>query len=231
MKAMFETLKPPPKDIDSPVALRLVPFITSWSTRELVDLLVEPIVHSKDSLLRVYEWHANASPRFVRVARLREILSPIKTNTPFRESLPVYPKSFFVYREELASAYNFYVDDIVGRENADGSLMLDWQPSVHPYEDLLADCPSDLLLGLLPEQSSRQQKRKIETKKRNERIYQKSIEIRAKRDEEIPSRRLTKGQVARTTWQALRDSGDVKNLPSVESITKIIREREKSAKK
>lgn len=231
MKTIYKTLNPPLKDINSPVALRLVPFITAWSTRDLVKFLLEPIGQSKDCLLRVYEWRANASPRSVRVARLREILSPIKMNTPMKQSLAIFPESFFVFRKELASAYNYYVDDLIGRENADGSLKLEWHPSVHPYEDLIADCPSSLLLGLAHDQSGRQLERKIETKIRNKSIYQKSLEVRAKHDAKTPRRRLTKGQVARTTWQALCDSGEVKSLPSIESITKIIREREKSAKK
>ena len=124
-----------------PIPLRKVPFITGWSVDELADFLTDMTLFDF-RLLTPYEWLGQESQHVVPVRTMVDILEGIKDDPDVGAKLARFPAHFFVYEAELECAFdNTCNPELYAGYEGRCPFHLDWNPSFHPYEDLIGECP------------------------------------------------------------------------------------------
>lgn len=189
-----------------PVPLRKVPFITGWSVDEVADFLTDKTMF-RFELLTPHEWRKQDEPRRVSMENMGEILKGIKEEPDKYAQLARFPAHFFVYEANLACAFdNTCNPGLYAGYEGRCPFHLDWNPSVHPYEDLIDECPD-----FSPSPSQREL-RKQATAKRNAGLKEKAKALRAQHPDK------------KETWIASRivAKDEAEGLDS-ETVRKIIR--------
>ena len=136
------------------VALRLVPFIAHHTPRDLLRLLAFPTYEGDDSLFvyTAYELTDTESeyPR-VNPETFSRILDTTadasrreETTDEFHFYLSLISPRFFVWRDDFEQSYWYFKELTLPREEWDSSDVPNWNPSVHPYDELINECPEDL---------------------------------------------------------------------------------------
>lgn len=96
-----------------------------------------------EPLLVAYEVIGGASARRVAPQTIATIYSEIPAGTQSKGQLKQIPKSFYVWSNDLAEAFQHYINLVPGRENADEwNLALNWNPALGPYKYLIDECPN-----------------------------------------------------------------------------------------
>ena len=187
-----------------PIPLRLVPFITGWPLGVLVDILTDDTIPDFP-FITLFEWVDHQQQRRVSVENMRRILSGLKNKPDQHAKLALLPSSFFVWSDDLKNGV--FLSCVNLHSIGDCPYVLDWDPSVHPYEDLIDECPD------FSPAPSKQQLRKQNTAARNT-LLRKMAE--AKRTQHPrKSETWISQQIAKTT-----EAGEL----SSERVRKIIRE-------
>ncbi len=159
---------------NTPIALRLVPRITGWSIRGLVNFLTVPIVHAPEGAeyfyLDAYQWNHGAMPTQKPVPALTKVLKPAADATNEHDAVAAIPPDLFVFTDDLDAGFIQIVSDHTGEP-----LFLheqpDWRPNVHCIEDLIEQCPEPLwtICSLADAKRARSREEgKVHTAQRNE---------------------------------------------------------------
>src|SRR5690606_3049927 len=68
--------------------------------------------------------------------------------TSARIQLKFIPKTFYVWSDELAEAFQHYIRLVPGRDNArEWRLELDWNPALGNFRPLIDECPNPVNQG------------------------------------------------------------------------------------
>ena len=192
--------------VGQPIPLRMVPFITGWSMDELADFLTDRTMFTFE-LLIPHEWRGQDEPRRVSMETMGEILKGIKEESDRHDKLARFPKNFFVFTADLENAfYNTCNPELYAGYGGRCPFHLDWNPSVHSYEELIHACPD-----FSPAPSNRDLGKQAR-EARNKELIEKAKVLRARQPDKSEN------------WIAKKIYAESKKIkPTSETIRKIIR--------
>ena len=131
-----------------PVPLRYAVLITDMGAASLLAFLTGELhYHGAEDrhappLLTAYELTDKTSARTVTLAVAKQIYSQISTQKTLKTQLKQIPKSFYVWSDDLAEAFQHYIALVPGRENAyRWRLKLEWKPALGDLTPLIEECP------------------------------------------------------------------------------------------
>lgn len=141
-------MSPAPEDEQTfPVALRLVPFVSGLTPRELQQILIDAMPEDPfgehGPYCTVFQWHAHGDYSEKPVPALRFALSEAIAAAEKRDAIAAIPPDLFVQSKALEwslwhCAFDYYNGPPPRHQRPD------WQPNVAGYEDLIRECPEAL---------------------------------------------------------------------------------------
>ncbi len=170
-------------------------------------------------LLTGYEYDPKTGKeRKARPSLYRDIASKLRAkSTTKAQRLEAIPPYHFVWSDELEIAFYAFIDDIVGRENADEwELSLDWEPAIGQYGKLIEKCPD--FSKALGTPLGRQAQRKIETEGRHEE-WQRMVNRVAAEQPGIDHRRACKQVALELTKK--KKKGRPADAGTIRKVTKL----------
>ena len=154
-----------------PVPLRYAVLVTGLDVKIMCALMSGELHYSDAAekragpLLTAYELGPNASARTVTLHAIRDIDSQIRPNSKRKSQLKLIPRSFYVWSDDLANAFQNFIDLVPGRENAHlWGLELNWNPGLGDFAPLIEECPDPKDLG------SKRSRQTAEVEKRDRQI-------------------------------------------------------------
>ena len=131
-----------------PVPLRYAILVTDIDLGAMCGLLSGELHYSgadevvTKPLLTAYELIDRPGARRVSAATIQDIYSQISPKSSLKTQLKHIPKSFYVWSNDLADAFQHYIVLVPGRENANRwGLRLDWNPALANRKQLIEECP------------------------------------------------------------------------------------------
>lgn len=154
-----------------PVPLRYAILVADWDVGTVCALLSGELHYSgaddlaAKPLLTAYELTSGPSARRVSRGAVQDICSQIAPRCSRKTALKLIPRSFYVWSNELADAFQHYIELVPGRENArHWHLELNWDPALGNLRSLIEECPN-------PQESGSQRSRQATAvEQRNRRI-------------------------------------------------------------
>ena len=125
---------------NQPIPLRKVPLIAKWTPEILAHLLSDRFVDDA-YLITAYEWVENQPARLVSPSTMREALRELNTESSEHAKIARLPAHYFVWSDELETAYETYHSYVSMPEELDAHDAFDLNPATHPFNDLLLECP------------------------------------------------------------------------------------------
>ena len=131
-----------------PVPLRYAVLVTGIDVGTLFSLLSGELhYYGADSapprpLLGAYELGPQSSAKSVTIHAIRDIQANLPTDATLKTQLKRIPRSFFVWSDNLAEAFQHFIELVPGRENAnEWHLDLNWNPALGNHRPLIEECP------------------------------------------------------------------------------------------
>lgn len=123
--------------LNQPIPLRLVPFITHWSTEQLLKYLVEIFPMSNNVLLPAYEYCDDKNPGTIEINDYIDLLS----KTPVENLLQAIPYNHFIWSDDLIQAYSRHLDLYYERDDSPlVGCTLSWNPALGENKELIENC-------------------------------------------------------------------------------------------
>lgn len=191
-----------------PIPLRLVPFITGWSLKQLLEYLSE-LQFDRYVLLTAYEYRNTKFPGEVDRKFFAELLLEISDS----ELLKI-PSNHFIWSDKLTWAFSQYLDLYYPREDTPSHIpKLIWDPALGENASLIHECSN--FYEVLPKSlkySNRVKKKKTKNQERNQRwcneyLRLKKLNLRLTPHaaaEKIAKMSLAEGKKAETIRKAIR---------------------------
>lgn len=160
------------------VPLRYAVLVTGLNVAQTVEMTSNTFQLADDitiSLLDCYEYSGNKIRKCSPTATNR-LLSAIRNLTSDKERFKQLPASWFVYSDELATAFSNWIDLTIGREQADiDALSLNWNPALAPYEREIKACSA---VPLSKSASTPREQGKRRTAQKHDAWYSAYIELK-----------------------------------------------------
>lgn len=132
------------------IALRMVPFITDQRPWEVIGLLAAPLEIDGHyiGIYNAYEWRGNTEHHArVNSTLFRDIKNRLRDDEAlhsYSKVLSRIPQHFFMWSNDLEESYWLLQELTRTYEECSDSDGLNWNPSVYPYDDIIAECPDAL---------------------------------------------------------------------------------------
>jgi hypothetical protein len=154
-----------------PVPLRYAVLITELDVGSFCALLSGELHYAgaydaiAEPLLSAYELSSAPSALKVTRSAMQSICSQVALRPTKKSQLKEIPKSFYVWSNDLADAFEHYITLVPGRDNARlWQLKLNWNPSLGNLKPLIEECPNPENIG------SPKSVKAAEVEKRNRKI-------------------------------------------------------------
>lgn len=158
-----------------PIPLRLVPFITGWSLKQLLEYLSE-LQFERYVLLTAYEYRETKFPGEVDKKHFAELLLKISD----QEQLQNIPSNHFIWSDKLAWAYHQHLElHYPGEEKPTHIPKLIWDPALGENASLIHEC-SDFY-KVLPKSlkySNRIKKKNAKNQERDKRLNNEFLRLK-----------------------------------------------------
>lgn len=126
-----------------PVPVRFAVLISGLTVLQFVEMMTNIFKlddHAAFALLDCYEFSAGKI-RTCRTSAISSIYEETKLLCTEKKRMKHLPSSWFVYSDDMVSAFSNWVDLTVGRESAwEDDMGLNWNPALYPFESEIKAC-------------------------------------------------------------------------------------------
>jgi hypothetical protein len=162
------------------VPLRFAVLVSGLTVNQLVEMTTNTFQLANNviiSLLNCYEY-SGRKIRKCSPATTLALLDTVKKLDSEKERFKKLPSGWFVYSDELASAYSNWIDLTVSREYAVTQDMgLNWNPALYPFEKEIQACS---LLPVAKSELSPREKSKQATVRQHKTWHMEYVEAKKK---------------------------------------------------
>lgn len=123
---------------DQPIPLRLVPFITGWDFRTMLELFSAPDCNARLPIA-VYQYNVSSEPGVVHANILRDLLKETSAVDSIKDALQLIRNDYFIMSSALSQVNFMYQDLYLDRDMSDIEPLV-WNPAVGDCVDLIKEC-------------------------------------------------------------------------------------------